>query len=295
MTSLPQRATHHPDSSYKTMPIQTPSSTPMRDDAWRVGDVTLTSRFLLGTARYPSPQVLGQAIAASGSQVLTVGIKRMMTPDDSEFVPTVRKALIDTGARLLPNTAGCYSAREAVELAQMARELYGTPWIKLEVLGDPQTLQPDSFETQIAAEQLVRDGFVVFPYCTDDLISCRRLLDVGCPLLMPWGAPIGSGQGLVNPFALRILRERLPDATLIVDAGLGTPSHAVRAMEMGFDAVLVNSAVAGARDPVTMARAFQWAVQAGRSGWRAGAITPRDYAQASTPASADPLRLNPKP
>lgn len=270
-------------------------STPRADDSWQVGDITLSSRFLLGTARYPSPRLLAEAIVASGAQVLTVGIKRMMTPDDSEFVPTIRRALADTGARLLPNTAGCYTAREAIELAQMARELYGTPWIKLEVLGDPQTLQPDSFELQHAAEQLVRDGFVVFPYCTDDLVSCRRLLDAGCPLLMPWGAPIGSAQGLTNPFALRTLRERLPDATLIVDAGLGVPSHAARAMEMGFDAVLVNSAVAGARDPVAMARAFDLAVRAGRISWRAGAIKPRDFAQASTPASVDPLRLNAKP
>jgi thiazole synthase len=274
--------------------MQNPSAI-LVDDPWHVGNIALNSRFMLGTARYPTPQLLGQAIVASGAQILTVGIKRMMTQDDSGFVPTIRQALADTGARLLPNTAGCYSAREAIELAQMARELYGTPWIKLEVLGDPQTLQPDSFELQIAAEQLVRDGFVVFPYCTDDLISCRRLLDAGCPLLMPWGAPIGSGQGLLNPFALRTLRERLPEATLIVDAGLGAPSHAARAMELGFDAVLVNSAVAGARDPVAMARAFDLAVQAGRSSWRAGAISPRDFAQASTPASVDPLRLIPTP
>lgn len=271
------------------------ATTARADDSWKVGDVTLTGRFLLGTARYPSSEVLAEAIAASGAQVLTVGIKRMMSKDDGSFLPTIRQALAATGARLLPNTAGCYTAREAIELAHMARELYDTPWIKLEVLGDPQTLQPDTFELQVAAERLVRDGFVVFPYCTDDLVSCRRLLDAGCPLLMPWGAPIGSGQGLVDPFALRTLRERLPDATLIVDAGLGVPSHAARAMEMGYDAVLVNSAVAGARDPVAMARAFDLAVRAGRSGWRAGAIAPRDFAQASTPASVDPLRLNAKP
>lgn len=275
--------------------MQTSSYTLSHDDPWQVGGITLNSRFLLGTARYPSAVVLREAIVASGTQVLTVGLKRMMSNDDSGFVPMIRQALVDRGARLLPNTAGCYSAREAIELAQMARELYGTPWIKLEVLGDPQTLQPDSFELQRAAEQLVRDGFVVFPYCTDDLVSCRRLLDAGCPLLMPWGAPIGSGQGLLNPFALRTLRERLPDATLIVDAGLGAPSHAARVMELGFDAVLVNSAVAGARDPVAMAHAFALAVRAGRSGWRAGAIAARDFALASTPAGADPLRLQPQP
>ena len=261
-------------------------------DAWRVGDVSLTSRFLLGTAAYPSPQVLRDAIEASGTQVVTVGLKRTLAAaGDNGFVAIVRAALVERGARLLPNTAGCRSAREAVQLAHLARELYDTPWVKLEVVGDEHTLQPDPFELLEAARQLVRDGFVVFPYCTDDLVTCRRLLDAGCPLLMPWGAPIGSGQGLLNPFALRTLRERLPDATLIIDAGIGAPSHAAQALEMGFDAVLLNSAVSQARDPVEMARAFGLAVEAGRRAWRAGPMARQDFAVASTPVGGEPLLL----
>jgi thiazole synthase len=261
-------------------------------DTWQVGGITLASRFLLGTAGYPSPQVLREAIAASGTQVVTVGLKRTLAAaGDNGFVAIIRNALRERGAHLLPNTAGCRNAREAVQLAHMARELYDTPWIKLEVVGDEHTLQPDPFELVAAATQLVRDGFVVFPYCTDDLITCRRLLDAGCPLLMPWGAPIGSGQGLLNPFALRTLRERLSNATLIIDAGIGAPSHAAQALEMGFDAVLLNSAVAQARDPVAMAHAFGLAVQAGRSAWRAGVMARQDFAVASTPVGGEPVLL----
>lgn len=267
-----------------------------RDDTWHVGEVTLTSRFLLGSAGYPSPQVLCDAIVAAQTQIVTVGLKRSLAAaGDNGFVGAVRQALRQTGARLLPNTAGCRSAREAVQLAQMARELYDTPWIKLEVVGDEHTLQPDPFELLDAATQLVRDGFTVFPYCTDDLVTCRRLLDAGCPLLMPWGAPIGSGQGLLNPFALRTLRERLPDATLIIDAGIGAPSHAAQALELGFDAVLLNSAVAQAREPVAMAHAFRRAITAGRIARRAGVMAPQDFAVASTPVGGEPLLLGAAP
>jgi thiazole synthase len=262
------------------------------EDSWRVGDVALSSRFLLGTAGYPSPQVLRDAIVASGTQVVTVGLKRTLAAGgDNGFVATIRQALGQTGARLLPNTAGCRTAREAVQLAHMARELYDTPWLKLEVVGDEHTLQPDPFELVTAATQLVRDGFTVLPYCTDDLVACRRLLDAGCPLLMPWGAPIGSGQGLLNPFALRTLRERLPDATLIIDAGIGAPSHAAQALELGFDAVLLNSAVAQSGDPVAMARAFRHAIEAGRLARRAGIIAAQDFAIASTPVGGEPVLL----
>ena len=261
-------------------------------DPWQVAGVTLTSRFLLGTAGYPSPQVLHDAIAAARTQIVTVGLKRTLAAaGDNGHLAMVRAALREQGARLLPNTAGCRSAREAVQLAQLARELYDTPWIKLEVVGDEHTLQPDPFELLAAATELVRDGFVVFPYCTDDLVGCRRLLDAGCPLLMPWGAPIGSGQGLLNPFALRTLRERLPDATLIIDAGLGAPSHAAQALEMGFDAVLLNSAVAQVRDPVAMAHAFALAVEAGRGAWRAGVMARQDFAVPSTPVGGEPVLL----
>jgi len=268
----------------------------IENDEWQVAGTTLTSRFLLGTAGYPSPAVLGEAIAAAGTQVVTVGLKRALATQgtgggDNGFVAIVQRAVREQGARLLPNTAGCRSAREAVQLAQMARELYDTPWLKLEVVGDEHTLQPDPFELLVAATELVRAGFVVWPYCTDDLVLARRLLDAGCAVLMPWGAPIGSGQGLLNPFALRTLRERLPEATLIVDAGIGAPSHAAQALELGFDAVLLNSAVAQARDPVRMARAFRAAVQAGRDAWRAGVMARQDFAVPSTPVGGEPLLL----
>ncbi len=255
----------------------------------RIGDTDLLSRFFLGTAGYPSPAVLQHAIAASGSEVVTVGLKRQLAGGGgpSDFYQLIRAS----GARLLPNTAGCRSAREAVTLAHMARELFETHWIKLEVVGDDHALQPDPFELVQAADELVRAGFEVFPYCTDDLVSCQRLLDVGCRILMPWGAPIGSGQGLLNPWALRTLRARLPEVTLVVDAGIGSPAHAVQAMELGFDAVLLNSAVAQAHDPVAMARAFRLAIEAGRLAHEAGVMAPQDMAVATTPVTGRPFLL----
>jgi len=264
----------------------------LADDSWCVDGVRLHSRLLIGSAGYPSPQVLGEAIHASGAQVVTVGLKRVLAgAGDNGFIAIVRAAMQTNGARLLPNTAGCRNADEAVELARMARELYDTPWIKLEVIGDEYTFQPDPVELVDAARTLAREGFVVWPYCTDDLVTCRRLLDAGCPLLMPWGAPIGSGQGLLNPFALRTLRERLPDATLIVDAGLGAPSHAAQALEMGCDAVLLNSAIAQARDPVRMAGAFRHGVQAGRAAYLGGVMARQSFAVASTPVSGHPFLI----
>jgi thiazole synthase len=255
----------------------------------QVGDVTLNSRFFLGTAGYPSPQVLVQAIAASGAEVVTVGLKRQLAHGAplGEFFSMIRQ----TGARLLPNTAGCRSAREAVTLARMARELFDTHWVKLEVVGDEYLLQPDPFELVAAAQELARDGFEVFPYCTDDLVTCQRLLDAGCRILMPWGAPIGSGQGLVNPFALRTLRARLPQVPLVVDAGIGSPAHAIQAMELGYDAILLNSAVSQAHDPVRMAEAFRLAIQAGRLAWEAGVMARQDMAVASTPVTGRPFTL----
>ena len=252
----------------------------------------LTSRFLLGTAGYPSPEVLRHAVLASGAQVLTVGLRRTLAAaGDNGFVASIRATLVETGGQLLPNTAGCRTAQEAVTLAHMARELYGTAWVKLEVVGDEYTLQPDPWELVSAAEVLVKDGFQVFPYCTDDLVTCRRLLDVGCQVLMPWGAPIGSGQGLLNPFALRALRERLPGVPLIVDAGIGAPSHAAQAMELGYDGVLLNSAVAQAGDPVRMAAAFGQAIAAGRLGFEAGVMARQDMAVASTPVGGRPFLI----
>jgi thiazole synthase len=257
--------------------------------AFHIGGVELDSRFFLGTAGYPSPQVLQEAIAASGAQVVTVGLKRQLaqagTPGD--FYRLIQQS----GARLLPNTAGCRTAREAVTLAKMARELFATNWIKLEVVGDEYTLQPDPFELVQAAGELARDGFEVFPYCTDDLVTCQRLLDAGCRILMPWGAPIGSGQGLLNPHALRTLRSRLPDVPLVVDAGIGSPRDAVQAMELGFDAVLLNSAVAQAHNPVAMARAFKLGIESGRLAWEAGIMARQDMAVATTPVTGRPFLL----
>ena len=255
----------------------------------RIGEIDLASRFFIGSAGYPSPHVLQEAIAASGTQVVTVSLKRQLAAGGvpGDFYAMVRAS----GARLLPNTAGCRTAREAVTLAHMAREMFDTPWVKLEVIGDDYTLQPDPFETVEAARTLAKDGFEVFPYCTDDLVTCQRLLDAGCRILMPWGAPIGSGQGLLNPSALRTLRARLPDALLVVDAGIGSPQHAVQAMELGYDAVLVNSAVSQSHDPVKMARAFRLAVESGRLAYEAGIMAKQQMAVPSTPVTGQPFVL----
>lgn len=257
--------------------------------AFRIGEVELESRFFLGTAGYPSPQVLQEAIAASGTQVVTLGLKRQLAAGNApnDFFDIIRAS----GARLLPNTAGCRTAREAVTLARMARELFDTHWIKLEVVGDDYTLQPDPFELVEAARTLAGEGFEVFPYCTDDLVTCNRLLDAGCRILMPWGAPIGSGQGLLNPTALRTLRSRLPGVPLVVDAGIGSPRDAVQAMELGYDAVLVNSAVAQSHDPVRMAHAFRLGVEAGRLAREAGIMARQEMAVPTTPVTGQPFIL----
>ncbi len=246
----------------------------------RVYGTEVSSRLLLGTAQYPSPKVLAEAITASGSEIITVSLRRE-TADGSGagFWDLLR----DTGTRILPNTAGCHSVQEAVTTAQMAREVFGTNWIKLEVIGHSDTLQPDVFGLVEAARILCADGFEVFPYTTDDLVVGEKLVEAGCELLMPWGAPIGSGQGLRNPDALRAMRAHFPDIPLIVDAGIGRPSDAAQAMELGMDAVLLNTAVAKAGDPVAMARAMALGIEAGRMGYMAEPMEPRDMAVPSTP------------
>lgn len=240
--------------------------------------IDLKSRLMLGTAQYPSPAVLRKAIAASGTDVITVSLRR-----EGQGGEAFRQILADSGCRILPNTAGCHSAREAITTAQMARELFGTRWIKLEVIGHADTLQPDPFALVEAARVLCADGFEVFPYTTEDLILGEKLVEAGCRVLMPWGAPIGSGQGLRNIEGLRAMRAHFPDVPLVIDAGIGAPSDAARAMEMGFDAVLLNTAVARADDPVGMAAAFARAVEAGRMAHNAGLMPRRDMAQPSTP------------
>lgn len=248
---------------------------------------SFTSRLLIGTALYPSPAVMQQAIRASGAEIVTVSLRREAGGGKAgeAFWSLVRELKVT----VLPNTAGCRSAREAVTTAKLARELFRTSWIKLEVIGDDETLQPDPVGLLEAAAALLADGFDVFPYCTEDLSVALRLRDLGCRVVMPWAAPIGSARGLVNRDALKLLRARLPDVTLVIDAGLGAPSHAAAALELGYDAVLLNTAVAKAKDPVAMARAFRLGVEAGRAAFEAGLMGPRDFASPSTPVVGTPF------
>jgi thiazole synthase len=240
--------------------------------------VTLDTPLMLGTAQYPSPAVLEGAFRRSGASVATVSLRREGGQGQA-FWEIIR----GLGVHVLPNTAGCYSAREAITTAQMAREMFETNWIKLEVIGHADTLQPDPFGLLQATQALAADGFEVFPYTTEDQVLAARLLEAGAKVLMPWGAPIGSGLGLNNRYGLRTLRAAFPDVPMVIDAGLGLPSHAADAMEMGFDAVLLNTAVAQAGDPVTMAHAFALAVQAGALAFAADPMAPRDMAAPSTP------------
>lgn len=244
-------------------------------------DIELSSRLLLGTARYPSPAILSEAVKRSSAGIVTVSLRRETSGGKTggAFFELIRQL----GVRILPNTAGCHSASEAVLTAKMAREVFGTNWIKLEVIGHHDSLQPDVFELVEAARILTGEGFEVFPYTTDDLIVGEKLLAAGCRVLMPWCAPIGSAAGPRNPSALIAMRAAFPEIPLIVDAGLGRPSHAATVMELGYDAVLLNTAVAGAGDPPAMAEAFAKAIDAGRLGYLSGMLEPRDMAVPSTP------------
>ena len=249
--------------------------------------VELSSRLLLGTARYPSPQAMSEAVKASRVSLVTVSVRREQARGNTgaRFFDLIK----ELGVRVLPNTAGCRTPKEAITTAQMARELFGTDWLKLEVIGNDDTLQPDLFGLVEAATALTKDGFKVLPYTTEDLVAAERLLNAGCEVLMPWGAPIGTGRGLANPYALRSIRQYFPSVPLIIDAGIGAPSQAAQAMEMGFDGVLLNTAVAAAADPVRMARAFAAAVEAGRTAYEAGLMEVRDMAVPSTPVAGTPF------
>jgi thiazole synthase len=251
------------------------------EDCLTLYGAKFSSRLLAGTAQYPSPAILARAIAAAKVEVVTVSLRRESGGNRAgeRFWAFIR----ELGVRVLPNTAGCLSVKEAVTTAQMAREVFDTSWIKLEVIGDEDTLQPDVFGLVEAASILTRDGFQVFPYTTEDLVAAEKLLGAGCEVLMPWGSPIGSGRGLNNPYGLQSLRAHFPTVPMIIDAGIGAPSHAAEAMEMGFDAVLSNTAIAKAGDPVKMANAFALAVEAGRLGYRADLMQARDMAAPSTP------------
>lgn len=244
------------------------------------------SRLLLGTAQYPSPKLMQQAINTAQPAMVTVSLRRQGSiAGGAEFWDLVKQ----TGVPVLPNTAGCRTAKEAITVAQMSREVFATELVKLEVTGDDYNLQPDPFALLEATTELINQGFKVLPYSTDDLVLCQRLVEAGCQVVMPWGAPIGSGKGLLNPYALKTLRARLPDVHLIVDAGIGSPSHACQAMELGFDAVLLNTAVSQAADPVRMAGAFRQAVQAGRDAYLAGQMQSRETASPSTPVLGTPF------
>jgi thiazole synthase len=254
------------------------ATTQSHTDSLTIAGRTLHSRLLLGTGGFPSLALLAEAIRVSATELVTVALRRVD--------PAARGSLIDVleqeGVELLPNTAGCFTARDAVLTAKLAREAFETDWVKLEVIGDEDTLLPDAPELLKAAEQLVDEGFVVLPYTTDDPVLARRLVDVGCAAVMPLGAPIGSGMGIRNPYNIALIRDAV-QVPVVLDAGVGTASDATLAMELGCDAVMVASAVSRAQDPVAMAAAMRSAVQAGRLARAAGRIPRRTYATPSTP------------
>jgi thiazole synthase len=250
-------------------------------DILKIADKTFESRLVLGSARYPNPRTMLEALKASGTEMVTVAIRRVNLKDrtSESLLPLLRRE----NYFILPNTAGCFTAKEAVLTAELAREALETNWVKLEVIGDDETLFPDVPELLKAAEELVAKGFTVLPYCNDDPVTCKKLAGIGCPVVMPLGAPIGSGMGIRNPYNLRIIRENV-DVPVIVDAGVGTASDVAVAMELGCDGVLLNTAVAEAKHPVEMARAMRLAAEAGRLAYLAGRIPKKLYASASSPA-----------
>jgi len=248
-------------------------------DSFNLAGKEFHSRLIIGTGKYRSFDDMKAAHKASGAEMVTVAVNR---------VPVDRKTEsfldhLDPAMKILPNTAGCYDSEHAIRTARLAREALETDWIKLEVIGDQTTLLPDNEQTLEAARILVKDGFIVLPYFSDDLIMAKKLLDAGCPAVMPLASPIGSGMGIQNPSNLRIMREQLPDATIIVDAGVGVPSDASLAMELGADAILMNTAIAESQNPGQMATAMKLAVEAGRLAYLAGRMAKRLYASASSP------------
>lgn len=250
------------------------------DDPLTIADHPFHSRLIVGTGKYANLDQMRAAIAASGAEIVTVALRRLDLDKDG---PALLGAL-PKHVTLLPNTAGCYTADEAVRTARLARELGMGDWVKLEVIGDEKTLFPDVTATIEAARTLVGEGFVVLPYVTDDVVACKRLEEIGCPAVMPLAAPIGSGLGIRNPTNIQIIVEQVA-VSVIVDAGVGTASDAAVAMELGCDAVLMNTAIAGARDPVLMAQAMREAVSAGRKAFLAGRIAKKLYANASSPTT----------
>ncbi len=258
--------------------------------AWNIAGRELHSRLILGTGGFVNHEVLAQALEASGAELCTVALRRLGSDVQGSILDVLGAAEVDA----LPNTAGCYTARDAILTAQLAREAFETDWIKLEVIGDDRTLLPDAVELVTAAEALVDDGFTVLPYTTDDPILARRLEDVGCAAVMPLGSPIGSGMGICNPYNISIIVERA-GVPVILDAGVGTASDAALAIELGCAGVLCASAISRAHDPVAMARAIRLAVEAGTLAHGAGRIPRRRYAEASTPHEGLPVFEAPQP
>jgi len=249
-------------------------------DSLQIGPYTLRSRLILGTGKYPSPEIMEQALEASGAEMVTVAVRRVDLKSPKS--DPVLGHLDAQRYKLLPNTAGCYTAEEAVRTARLARSAGLSELIKLEVIGDPRTLLPDTIGLLKATEQLVKEGFIVMPYTNDDPVLAKRLVEAGAACVMPLAAPIGSGQGILNPLNIRFILEQVK-VPVIVDAGVGTASDAAVAMELGVDGILMNTAVAAAKDPVKMARAMRLAVEAGRLAWAAGRIAKKAYATASSP------------
>jgi thiazole synthase len=253
-------------------------------DRFTIAGRELSSRLILGTGGFVNHVVLAHALKASGAEICTVALRRLDPSTRGSILDVIERA----GADVLPNTAGCFTARDAILTAQLAREAFETDWIKLEVIGDDRTLLPDAVELVSAAEALVEDGFVVLPYTTDDPVLARRLEDVGCAAVMPLGSPIGSGMGICNPYNISIIVEHAT-VPVVLDAGVGTASDATLAIELGCDAVLCASAISRAHDPVAMAEAIRLSVQAGVLARQAGRIPRRRYAEASTPAEGMPV------
>ncbi len=254
-------------------------NTETQPDHWQLAGKTFSSRLMIGTSQYPNPELMFRAIEESGAEIVTVSIRRM---DLRSKEHTFLSHDFMKGFQLLPNTSGCYTAREAVFTAELAREALGTNWIKVEVIGDERTLLPDPVELLRACEELVAKDFVVLPYCNDDPILCKRLADLGCAAVMPLAAPIGTGLGIRNPHNMQLIRDAV-SLPLIVDAGIGTASDAAIAMELGYDGILLNTAIAHAKDPVLMARAMRLGVDAGRAAFLAGRIPKSYHAKASSP------------
>jgi thiazole synthase len=271
------------DHAHNGAPARAADSSTAAQEPLVIAGKTFRSRLIMGTGGFASLALLADAIGAGGSELVTVALRRIDPGASGSLVDVLAEA----GVELLPNTAGCHTARDAVLTARLAREAFATDWVKLEVIGDEDTLMPDAPELLRAAEQLVDEGFVVLPYTTDDPVLARRLVDVGCAAVMPLGSPIGSGMGIRNQYNIALLREAV-ELPVVLDAGIGTASDAALAMELGCDAVMVASAIARAQDPVRMARAMRCAVEAGRLARAAGRIPRRTHARASTPDQGMP-------